>query len=112
MLISTATGGDRAIGPFLTMNMQGYKNSFDKLWGYANVVRYGVKNLKMSANIAEMSPLALKRTRKLLYEMEDMNFQQVPEAAVDALSSAFDSEDSQEARKAYIEKRKPVWTGR
>jgi len=67
---------------------------------------------KMSAKIAEMSPLALKRTRKLLYEMEDMNFQQVPEAAVEALSSAFDSEDSQEARKAYIEKRKPVWTGR
>ena len=67
---------------------------------------------KMSAKIAEMSPLALKRTRKLLYEMEDMDFQQVPEAAVEALSSAFDSEDSQEARKAYIEKRKPVWTGR
>ena len=67
---------------------------------------------KMSAKIAEMSPLALKRTRKLLYEMEDMNFQQVPEAAVEALSSAFDSEDSQEARKAYIEKRKPVLNGR
>ena len=67
---------------------------------------------KMSAKIAEMSPLALKRTRDLLYEMEDMNFQQVPETAVDALSSAFDSEDSKEARKAYIEKRKPVWTGK
>ncbi|MDD9896425.1 MAG: enoyl-CoA hydratase/isomerase family protein [Gammaproteobacteria bacterium] len=67
---------------------------------------------KMASKIAEMSPLALKRTRDLLYQMEDMDFQQVPETAVLALSSAFDSEDSREARKAYIEKRKPVWTGR
>lgn len=67
---------------------------------------------KMAAKIAEMSPLALKRTRDLLYKMEDMDFAEVPETAVDALSAAFDSEDSQEARAAYIEKRKPVWTGR
>lgn len=67
---------------------------------------------KMAEKIAQMSPLALKRTRDLLYQMEDMDFQQVPETAVEALSSAFDSEDSREARKAYIEKRKPVWTGK
>ena len=62
--------------------------------------------------MAEMSPLALKRTRDLMYQMEDMNFADVPEAAVEALSAAFDSEDSKEARKAYIGKRKPVWTGK
>ncbi len=67
---------------------------------------------KIAGKIGEMSPLALKRTRDLLYQMEDMDFQQVPETAVEALSSAFDSEDSREARRAYIEKRKPVWTGR
>ncbi len=67
---------------------------------------------KLAEKIAEMSPLALKRTRDLLYQMEDMDFQDVPETAANALSSAFDSEDSKEARKAYIEKRKPVWTGK
>ena len=55
VLISTATGGERAIGPFLTMNMKGYKDSFDKLWGYANVVRHGVKKLKKNGNVVLVS---------------------------------------------------------
>ena len=37
ILISAATGGDRALGPFLDMDMDGFAGSFDKLWGYANV---------------------------------------------------------------------------
>lgn len=41
ILISAATGGERAVGPFLEMDMDGYQRSFDKLWGYANVVRFG-----------------------------------------------------------------------
>ena len=68
--------------------------------------------IKLAARIAAMSPLALKRTRDLLYQMEDMSFEEVPNAALDAVSSAFDSEDSREARKAFLEKRKPIWTGR
>ena len=67
---------------------------------------------KLAQRMVEMSPLALRRTRGLMYKMEDMSFKDVPQAAVEALSSAFDSEDSREARKAFIEKRKPVWTGR
>ncbi|MDP6652559.1 MAG: enoyl-CoA hydratase/isomerase family protein [Gammaproteobacteria bacterium] len=67
---------------------------------------------KIAQRMAQMSPLALRRTRDLMYQMEDMNFGEVPEAAVEALSAAFDSEDSKEARKAFIEKRKPVWTGK
>ena len=45
ILVSAATGGDRAIGPFMSMDMAGYRASFDKLWGYANVVRYGAGHL-------------------------------------------------------------------
>ena len=55
VLISTATGGERAIGPFLNMDIQGYKNSFDKLWGYANVVRHGTKKLNKKGNIVLVS---------------------------------------------------------
>lgn len=45
ILVSAATGGSRAIGPFASMDLDGYKASFDKLWGYANVVRYGLEHL-------------------------------------------------------------------
>ena len=41
VLISAATGGSRAAGPFMEMDLDAYQASFDKLWGYTNVVRLG-----------------------------------------------------------------------
>ncbi|MDB9728810.1 SDR family oxidoreductase [Amylibacter sp.] len=55
ILISSATGGKRAIGPFLEMDMDGFKGSFDKLWGYANVVRHGSKHLTDGGSITLVS---------------------------------------------------------
>lgn len=55
ILISAATGGGRAIGPFLDMDMDGYKGSFDKLWGYANVVRFGAEHLADDGSITLVS---------------------------------------------------------
>ena len=47
-LVAAATGGSRALGPFLEMSMDGYKGSFVKLWGYANAVRFGAPHMKQS----------------------------------------------------------------
>ena len=44
-LVNAATGGPRAIGPFLEMDLQGYQDSFAKLWGYVNSVRLGVPQM-------------------------------------------------------------------
>lgn len=55
ILVSAATGGSRAIGPFLDMDMDGFKGSFDKLWGYANVVRHGARNLADGGSITLVS---------------------------------------------------------
>ena len=66
----------------------------------------------LALQLARMSPLALKRTRDLMYEMENMNFAEVPEAALKALSGTFDSADGKEARQAFLEKREPQWTGK
>jgi len=63
VLISAATGGARAIGPFLEMDMEGYKNSFDKLWGYANIVRYGTEHLPQDGCIVLVSGSPARRAR-------------------------------------------------
>ena len=55
ILISSATGGSRAIGPFLTMDMDGFRSSFDKLWGYANVVRHGAHHLSPDGTVVLVS---------------------------------------------------------
>ena len=70
------------------------------------------ETLRLAARLAEMSPLALRSTRELMYRMENMDFAHVPATALDAVALAFDSEDSREARKAFNEKRKPVWKGK
>jgi NAD(P)-dependent dehydrogenase (short-subunit alcohol dehydrogenase family) len=63
ILVSAATGGDRAIGPFLEMDMDGYKSSFDKLWGYANVVRYGASNVVDGGSITLVSGAPARNCR-------------------------------------------------
>ncbi|MEM1436563.1 MAG: SDR family oxidoreductase [Pseudomonadota bacterium] len=55
ILISAATGGERASGPFLQMDMDAYQASFDKLWGYANVVRFGAAHLSETGSITLVS---------------------------------------------------------
>jgi len=63
ILISAATGGDRALGPFLDMDMDGYKGSFDKLWGYANVVRFGTEHLADDGSIVLVSGTPARRPK-------------------------------------------------
>lgn len=63
ILISAATGGDRAVGPFLEMDMDGFQGSFDKLWGYANVVRYGTKHLSDDGTIVLVSGSPARNTK-------------------------------------------------
>jgi NAD(P)-dependent dehydrogenase (short-subunit alcohol dehydrogenase family) len=63
MLISAATGGERAVGPFTKMDMDGFAGSFDKLWGYANVVRYGTEHLADDGSIVLVSGTPARKTR-------------------------------------------------
>jgi len=63
ILISAATGGERAVGPFLKMDMDGYQRSFDKLWGYANVVRFGSNHLSADGCIVLVSGSPARRMK-------------------------------------------------
>ena len=55
IVVSAATGGGRALGPFLEMGLDGYKGSFDKLWGYANVVQCAVPHLSATGCVVLVS---------------------------------------------------------
>jgi len=55
ILVSAATGGERAIGPFAEMDMDGYQASFAKLWGYSNVVRFGLEHMPKTGSIVLVS---------------------------------------------------------
>lgn len=54
-LVVAATGGPRAMGPFMEMDMDGFQNSFAKLWGYANAVRFGVPHMRNGGAIVLVS---------------------------------------------------------
>ena len=45
------------------MDLDGYRASFDKLWGYTNVVRYGTKYLKGNGNIVLVSGSPARKCR-------------------------------------------------
>lgn len=63
ILVSAATGGDRAIGPFMEMDMEGFRGSFAKLWGYANVIRYGAGHLPDDGSIVLVSGIPARRPK-------------------------------------------------
>jgi len=63
ILVSSATGGGRSFGPFLTMDMDGYQGSFDKLWGYANVVRFGTEHMAKDGTIVLVSGAPARRAK-------------------------------------------------
>lgn len=55
ILINAATGGERATGPFLKMDLDGFEGSFRKLWGYVNSVRLGAAHLAPNGCIVLVS---------------------------------------------------------
>ena len=62
-LVCAATGGERAMGPFLEMDLDGYQRSFDKLWGYTNAVRLAAEYLTEMAAIVLISGAPARRAR-------------------------------------------------
>ncbi len=64
ILVCAATGGKRAAGPFLEMDLDGYQGSFDKLWGYTNCVRLAGPQLSDEAAIVLVSGAPARRARQ------------------------------------------------
>ncbi len=62
-LVNAATGGPRAIGPFLEMDLDGFQNSFAKLWGYTNSVRLAAPQMSESGAILLYSGYPARKWR-------------------------------------------------
>ncbi len=54
-LVNAATGGPRAVGPFLEMDLDGFQGSFAKLWGYVNTVHLGTPHMNKEGAIVLIS---------------------------------------------------------
>jgi NAD(P)-dependent dehydrogenase (short-subunit alcohol dehydrogenase family) len=55
ILVNAATGGERATGPFMQMDLDGFSGSFAKLWGYVNSVRLAGQHLSDNGCITLVS---------------------------------------------------------
>ena len=62
-LVNAATGGARAIGPFLEMDLDGFQGSFAKLWGYVNTVRLGAPHMAKEGAIVLLSGYPARKWR-------------------------------------------------
>ena len=62
ILVNAATGGERASGPFLQMDLDGFQGSFRKLWGYTNSVRLGTEHMAEDAAIVLVSGYPAKKS--------------------------------------------------
>ncbi len=63
ILVNAATGGPRAIGPFLQMDLDGFQNSFAKLWGYVNSVRLGAPHMASHGAVVLFSGYPARKYR-------------------------------------------------
>ncbi len=62
-LVNAATGGPRAFGPFLEMDLDGFQDSFAKLWGYVNSVRLGAPHMAKDGAIVLLSGYPARKPR-------------------------------------------------
>jgi NAD(P)-dependent dehydrogenase (short-subunit alcohol dehydrogenase family) len=63
LLVAAATGGGRALGPFLSMDLDAYQGSFRKLWGYTNAVQIGAPHVADDGAIVLISGAPARRAR-------------------------------------------------
>jgi len=62
-LVSAAIGGERTLKPFLEQTAEQFKAAYDKLWGYAKVVRTGAPFLVETGSITLVSGSPARKIR-------------------------------------------------
>jgi len=70
------------------------------------------KSLELASKIAEKSPIALKAAIQMLQYSKDASYYEGVTAEAESFGTVFVSEDAKEGIQAFIEKRKPNFTGK
>lgn len=70
------------------------------------------KTLELAKKIAEKSPVALKAAIQMLQYSKDASYYDGVNAEAESFGTVFVSEDAKEGIQAFIEKRKPIFTGK
>jgi enoyl-CoA hydratase len=70
------------------------------------------KTMALAARIAEKSPIALRMAKESVRIASRSNLDEGLRREIDLFALCFASEDKEEGVKAFLEKRKPVFTGR
>jgi methylglutaconyl-CoA hydratase len=68
--------------------------------------------LELGQQLAEMSPVALAHTKRLLLKFSEEDLDRETELGIEASARVRKTADFQEGLAAFLEKRKPKWTGR
>lgn len=110
----------RRIGSARAMEMIVSGNSIDAQtalnWGLANHVypaeQLMTEALKIARTIAKQAPLAVEISKKLLLDGEDIPLERANSMENRAFGLAFATNDQTEGMRAFVEKRKAVFTGK
>lgn len=68
--------------------------------------------MELAQSISEASPLVLKLGKRAFYSQIELDEQKAYEYATEVMTLNLMAEDAQEGIRAFLEKRKPLWTGR
>jgi enoyl-CoA hydratase/carnithine racemase len=68
--------------------------------------------IELAVRVAENGPLAVRATKRLMWEALDVSRDQMWELTAAAHGEVFGSEDAKEGAVAFVERRPPQWTGR
>lgn len=68
--------------------------------------------LKLADEIASRAPLAVRAAKKMINASYESSLTDGLAAEKQAFYQLFDTEDQKEGMKAFVEKRKPIWTGK
>jgi len=66
----------------------------------------------LAGQIAENGPLAVRATKRLMWQALDVSRDEMWELTAGAHSEVFESDDAKEGARAFVERRPPQWTGR